>query len=204
MGRWATYPTTTDSLRRIEISFLKKYNYLNPDSTKSGQIIWTSQNGDKNTIGIIVTTLSDRGSARLYYTHNGDNKIDYTVQLVTRPSNLGKGVIWYFVCPKTGRLCRNLYLYCGYFLHRSAFGLMYDCQIESKRMRCCSKLGKYWRDEPYQQIYSRYFKTHYRGKPTKRYTRLNKVIDQAADQEILMAAMLEGMERRAQNKTVNK
>lgn len=204
MGRWATYPTTTDSLRRIEISFLKKHNYLNPDSTKSGQIIWTSRNGDKNTIGIIVTMLSDRGSARLYYTHNEDNKIDYTVQLVTRPSNLGKGVIWFFVCPKTGKLCRNLYLHSGYFLHRSAFGLMYECQIENKRMRVCSKLGKYYRDDPYQEIFSKHFKRYYNGKPTKRYSRLNKLINQAGDQEILMAAMLERMERGAFKKTAKK
>ncbi|MEH6405997.1 MAG: hypothetical protein V7767_01830 [Leeuwenhoekiella sp.] len=61
---------------------------------------------------------------------------NYKVNLVSIPSNIGNGKIWYFLCPETNKRCRNLYSIGGYFLHRKAFkGAMYESQKQSKKWR---------------------------------------------------------------------
>ena len=76
----------------------------------------------------------------------------------------------------TKKRCRKSYLVNGYFLHRNAFKGMYKKQTESKRWRKMSKTfeNNYGIDDLYEQIYSKHFRTHYSGKPTKRYLRLMK------------------------------
>lgn len=106
----------------------------------------------------------------------------YIVRLVSVPSNLGKGLIWYFLCPQTNKRCRKLYSIGGYFLHREAFsGCMYDCQTKSKYYRKLDRmLGPYFRiNRLYEQLHSKHFKTHYAGKPTKRYLRIKGQIQRA-------------------------
>ena len=78
--------------------------------------------------------------------------------------------------------CRKMYLIDSYFLHREAFnGCMYECQTLSKKSRQLDKtLGAYLRKEQlYEQIYKKNFKRTYAGKPTKKYLRLMKQIQQA-------------------------
>jgi hypothetical protein len=104
------------------------------------------------------------------------------VQLISVPSNLGKGVVWYFVCPHTGKRCRKLYLADTYFYHRSAFkGCMYEKQTLSKRTRNWDKHFSYLylTDKIYQQINAKHFKKTYSGKPTKKYLKLTKRIERA-------------------------
>jgi hypothetical protein len=71
------------------------------------------------------------------------------VQLVSAPSNLGKGFVWYFVCPRPGKRCRKLYLADTYFYHREAFhGCMYESQTQSKKYRQLDKtLGAYFKSD---------------------------------------------------------
>lgn len=75
--------------------------------------------------------------------------IKYRVQLVSVPSNLGKGVVWYLVCLRTGKCYRKLYLVDNYFYHRSAFrGCMFQKQTQSKKSRWLDKtLGVYFRSD---------------------------------------------------------
>jgi hypothetical protein len=64
-------------------------------------------------------------------------------------------------------------------LHRTAFsGLMYQNQIESKRSRQLLKVFNKLElpDAVYQERYKKYFKTHYNGKPTKRFLKLENKI----------------------------
>jgi hypothetical protein len=69
-----------------------------------------------------------------------------------------------------------------YFYHREAFkGGLYEKQTYSHRGRKLNKsledlLGV---DKVYEQIYSKYFKTQYAGKPTKRYLKLLRRIQVA-------------------------
>ena len=112
----------------------------------------------------------------------GDEPRNYKVSLVSIPSNLGKGVIWYFRCPQTNKRCRKLYSIGGYFFHREAFnGCMYDSQTRSKKWRLMEKVfgSCFDIDNHYEEIYSKHFKTHYNGKPTKRYLKLMRQINKA-------------------------
>ena len=181
MGRWSTYPTTVNDLREIDISFLSKHDYLKPDNFRSGVITWSYSNGNKNSISIHTVTNETDGVLTLDYTYNNTEKINYQIQLITRPSNLGKGLIWFFVCPYTGKVCRKLHLINGYFKHRSALsGIMYKSQIESKKWREWSKIFKGdFDDKIYSELYSKGFKKFYAGKMTKRYLRICKKINES-------------------------
>ena len=58
---------------------------------------------------------------------------------------------------------------------------MYEQQIESKSFRGMSIVFKacFVPDEVYNERYKKYFKTHYKGKPTKRYLKLEQRINKA-------------------------
>ena len=55
----------------------------------------------KNTISYLLNTYENSRALKLYYIHNYVNTIDYDIELITRNSNLGFGLIWYFVCSIT-------------------------------------------------------------------------------------------------------
>ena len=176
-----TFPTLYDDLKTVSISFLTKHNYLKPNQWQSGTITW-SRNGNKTgSISIRVNTQPESPYLELDYKCN-EAPINYRVQLVSAPSNLGKGVVWYFVCPHTGKRCRKLYLADTYFYHRSAFrDCMYEKQTQSKKYRGLDKtLGVYYRaDQLYEQLYKKHFKKQYAGKPTKKYLKLTRQIQRA-------------------------
>jgi hypothetical protein len=176
-----TFPTLYDDLKTVSISFLTKHGYLRPNQWRSGTITW-SRNGKKTgSISILVETQPEKSYLQLDYKCN-EAPINYRVQLVSAPSNLGKGVVWYFICPSTGKRCRKLYLAETYFYHRSAFkGCLYEKQTQSKKSRYLDKtLGEYFRAEQlYELLYKKHFKKHYAGKPTKRYLKLTQQIKRA-------------------------
>ena len=181
MGRYGNYPTTVEDCLTFRLKSLTENNstYLTSYGTRKGVTSWSTNGAVNSTINIEVTYTEYEAYIIFDYRCNGEPK-RYKVNLVSRVSNLGKGLIWFFVCPSTGKLCRKLYLNSGYFLHRTALkNLMYSKQIESKKFRNISKVfGAYFiRDEVYSELYKKYFKTHYNGKPTKRYLRLKNQID---------------------------
>lgn len=159
-----------EDCRIISISDLKRWGYLKPEQYLSGVVTWYKGEGESKrvlaSISISVNTYSENPFIELKYLHN-ETPIHYQVELTAIPSNLGKGVVWYFICPKTGTRCRKLHLVGGYFYHRSAFkGWLYEKQKHSHKTR---NLFKYFEvifgnGEPGKPI-----RTHYAGKPTKRY-----------------------------------
>lgn len=181
MGRYGNYPTTVENCLTFRLKSLTENNntYLTSYGTQKG-VTSCSRNGEvHSTINIEVSHSEYQTYIIFDYKCSGEQK-RYKVNLECKVSNLGKGVIWFFVCPSTGKPCRKLYLNSGYFLHRTALkNLMYSKQIESKKFRNISKVfGTYFiRDEVYSELYKKYFKTHYNGKPTKRYLRLKNQID---------------------------
>ncbi len=152
-----------------------------PGQWKSGTISWSIDGCKTGSISIHVNTISESPYIQLEYKYN-DMPINYKVYLVDIPSNLGKGVVWYFVCPRTGKRCRKLYLADTYFFHRSAFrGCMYEKQTQSKKSRYLDKtLGVYFRtDQLFEQLYKKHLKKQYAGKPTKKYLKLTQKIQKA-------------------------
>ena len=181
MGRYANYPTTVEDCLYLSIKKLKEWDYLTNKGTISSTISWSRNGTPHSKIGIVITKNDFETFMILDYSVNGEPK-KYKVEIISKPSNLGKGEVLFFVCPNTGKLCRKLLLRNGYFLHREAFnGLMYSKQLESKKNRDMFKLfdACYLSDEVYEERYKKYFKTHYNGKETKRFKRLNPKIKMA-------------------------
>lgn len=132
-------------------------------------------------ISIEVNIVSENPCLQLNYKTN-DKPINYQVSLVSIPSNIGAGIVWYFVCPNTGKHCRKLYLADTRFLHREAFkGCYYEKQTQSHKSRKFHNSFKKFfdADELYELIYKKHFKSIYAGKPTKRYQKLMKQIKAA-------------------------
>lgn len=166
-----------ESCKTVSITKLKEWDYLN-NGIKSGIISWSISGEVQSRIGIKSTILEHNKYITLEYTQNGES-IKYDVRLISIPSNLGKGSVYYFVCPNTGKHCRKLYHNSKYFLHREAFRyLYYEKQIQSKKTRELHSIfdKAFLKDEVYEEQYKKYYKTHYNGKPTKRYQKLiNKI-----------------------------
>jgi len=176
MGRHASYPKTINDCSFISITKLKEWGYLQSGS-KSGVITW-SRNGNKTgSISIEMVFTHYQKYLIVDYKCDGEPK-RYKIEIEEFPSNLGKGSVYYFLCPQTNKNCRKLYLHGDLFLHRSAFGLMYENQIESKKNRELLKVFNmaFLSDEVYEERFKKYFKTHYKGKPTKKYLLLENKI----------------------------
>ena len=181
MSKPHTFPTLYNEALQISISKLKEWEYLNPEQIKSGTITWSRNGSQTGSISIKVNTHSEQPYIELDYKYR-DEPRNYKVSLVSKPSNLGKGLIWYFLCPQTNKRCRKLYSIGGYFLHREAFnGCMYETQTQSKKYRQLDKtLGAYFKsDNLYSELYKKNFKKTYAGKPTKRYLKLTQQIQRA-------------------------
>ncbi len=176
-----TIPTLYNEALQINISNLKEWGYLNPENIKAGTLTWSRNGNQTGSIKIKVNTQNEQPYIELKYKYKDESR-SYKVRLVSMTSNLGRGIIWYFLCPKTYKRCRKLYSIGGYFLHREAFnGCMYETQTRSKNYRQLDKtLGAYFMvDELYSQLYQKHFKKTYAGKTTKRYLRIMEQIQKA-------------------------
>lgn len=174
MGRYSTFPTLFDSALQINISELKNWGYLEKNKIKSGTLTWNRNGTKTGSISIISNTLNDSPYIELDYKFNEEPR-NYKVLIVSTPSNLGKGFIWYFRCPKTRKKCRKLYSISGYFYHREAFkNVLYESQTQGKKYRLLDKtFGGYFKsDDLYSELYKKSFKKTYAGKPTKRYLKI--------------------------------
>ena len=179
MPRFANYPTPIESYKTLTIRDLIRWEYLIPNQRKSGTIHWSRNGENTGRISIAANMDIDCPYIVLDYQCNG-NPVKYRIDLVSKPSNLGKGVVWYFECPNTQLNCRKLYLLDTKFLHRKAFrGYFYEKQIASKHIRSLDKqFGAYYElDHVYETIYRKHFKKFYAGKPTKRYKKLQRKIE---------------------------
>lgn len=178
MPRSATYPTLFDECKTISLADLKKLGYLHPNAVISGNLSWTCRGENTGRIGIRVYTNTNLPYIELDYKCNGE-PIKYRINLERQTSNLGKGKVWYFICPQTGKRCRKLHLVQCYFFHRTAFrGCFYEKQVETKYWRFLdrSALGREFKIERlFEERYVKNFKTHYAGKDTKKYLRFKRL-----------------------------
>lgn len=174
-----TFTTLYNEVKQIDLKKLRQWGYLKPNCLMSGVITWSRNGAKTGSISIATNTSLDSPVLELSYVLDGKD-VKYKVRLIRLPSNLGKGFIWYFLCPSTHKLCRKLYLIGGKFLHREAFtGCMYDTQTYSRKDRALIRLfdRSVKMERAYEQLYSKHFKTHYNGEPTKRYLKLRQEIE---------------------------
>jgi hypothetical protein len=177
MGRWTTGIATAEGATRIEMSYFVKNNVMKWGLHSFFTLKWT--NG--SSIGCEVNLKDGNHYLRLKYFVTGNNKegkqIDYYIQLYSVPSNLGKGEVFYFLCPSTCNYCRVLYRCYGseIFKSRKAYRhrIYYNLQSVSKYDYA---LTRYFQlEKRVEQFEKQVIKTHYKGQETRNYKRLEKM-----------------------------
>ena len=183
MPKPSSYPTTYEDCKSIEIKLLKKTKLLLPNQIIKSTVRWHINEETTGRMLVIVNTLTDKPFLELIYTLNEEN-IQYKVRLISEKSNLGIGIIWYFICPFTNRKCRKLYLVNKYFAYRNwRKGVFYENQLLSKSNR--KSLGIFRKidqiNEAIEETNSKHFRRYYNKTKTKRLVKLRKIINQEID-----------------------
>jgi hypothetical protein len=172
MPKPSTHPTIINQQKTLTTGYLSKCGYFKTDYKTNGSTGWTS-NKSKN-LDISITSIMEKEDERIILTYYDFNNIqvEQTIYLTSKFSNLGTGLIWFFICPYTGAICRNLIFVCNRFMHLSNLkNAMYSTQLESKYWRKLFQLipniptVKNVLNKPNEFNYKKYYK----GKKTKRY-----------------------------------
>lgn len=177
--------TEADSLLSIDIKLLKTKQFLN--GYKYGDITWTRGDNYKNSTRIITDTNNKHPYIRLQYTQTDkdteENKyFDYQVPFVKTACNFGGHRYW-FICPlyKDGVYCGRrvgvLYKDGDYFGCRHCYNLTYESRNLSN-----SGHHHYFRkffdtEEKIEKLEQSIKKRFYRGKLTRKQTKLDKLQD---------------------------
>lgn len=170
MGRWGTGAFTTGEALRIELSYLLRKGYLKKGCITDGLLSWT--NGSNIMLEGYYT--KEEKFLKLRYS-TSDNQSgekenhEYSIQLCTIPSNLGRGEIVYFVCPITGRRARILYKCYGSKIWKSRGAYRNRIYYPSQQ---CSKHDyhntRYWAlEKELDKCQAISKKKHYQGKETR-------------------------------------
>lgn len=168
---------------RIELKTLKRMGFIQKGAIVSGELSWT--NGNKINVQVDYK-YPDRILMNLNYnvTLPGGEKKDYSysIWIDEIPSNLGKGNVLYFTCPRTYKHCRILYLAygSGMFLCREAYTgyrrrIYYGPQLDPSRWRANTMYFKV--DKQIEELDKRRATYTYKGKETKRALRLERLIE---------------------------
>jgi hypothetical protein len=167
-----TAPLLINQEKTLTTGYLSKCGYFKTDYKTTGSTGWTSNRTKDLDIDIEVIMTKDYEHVILNYFDFNSNLVEQVINLESKPSNLGIGLIWFFVCPFTGATCRNLIFVNNRFMHRSnLINAMYGTQAESKYWRKMFQLQpnipttERILNEPNQKHYKKYYK----GNLTKRY-----------------------------------
>ncbi|UAM98751.1 hypothetical protein K8354_02695 [Polaribacter litorisediminis] len=172
MPKPSTYPIIINQEKTLTTGYLSKCGYFEKDYKVTGSTGWIS-NKSKD-LDINITSIMEKDKERIILNYiDFDNKpVKQIIYLTSKKSNLGTGLIWFFICPYSGAICRNLIFVFNRFMHRSNLkNAMYGTQLESKYWRKLFQLipniptVKNVLNEPYKPNY----KKHYKGIKTKRY-----------------------------------
>lgn len=182
MGRKSKGAKCTFEALRLELGYLLKH-YLKPGCVIQTNFSWTKRWRSESE-GTVVASVklsckllhdSSEGWVMLEYTQGEIPRCD-RIDLVSVPSNLGKGRVLYFVCPETGRKCRMLYRCYDSQIWKSREAyqrrIYYECQHSSKMN---GPNDRWWHIErllPKIQTPIRR-STTYAGKLTRRTQRVN-------------------------------
>ena len=173
-----------NDLYTISISALRKLQFFNSAGYKEEPITFKYRNagsGAMHELGTIMIRVSIQdGNWYTGFEYTADG-IDYCyqVELVQLQSNLGKGFLWYFLCPELKVRCRKLYFYQDIFVSRKCLiGGLYKDEAKTKSSRGNSKLYNQLNRLNKIILEGRKpsFKRYYRGNPTKRYLALMNAV----------------------------
>lgn len=169
MGRMSTGAITTNEVRKVRMKHLQERGFFKEGLVGIGTIGWNS--GGEISVTTNLVDMQNPFIELAYFTALQDGRkkeYRYKVYLDLIPSNLGKGFIYYFICPFSGVRCRDLYkCYSSeVWKARAAYKnrIYYSTQLESKKWR---PLRWMFTDNLLEELCSKKVKSHYQGKPTK-------------------------------------
>ncbi len=180
--------TEADWCKKIEIWWLLRDMSIHGTTYKNTTISW-GENGSRGRITAQVSIWGDDKYVRFIYTQTdnitGEKKdFDYKVQLVETPCHLGGTRLW-FKCPlyKSGVYCGRrvglLYKDGDWFGCRHCYELTYA----SRKVNTGYKLYPMFRvlelDAKIEKLEMKAKRYTYRGKPTKKRQKLEKLYRQA-------------------------
>jgi len=172
---------TVDECRKLDIKVFTNPHIISKNLNYKGVLSWRTENGDNlDKIGVEVNLSSEEGYVRLnYFVKSGINykEIDYKINLVSVKSNLGKGEIYYFLCPMTDLRCRILYMAYGsdYFKSRFAYRnrIYYDCQTYSHKLYSVNRY--FYLKDKYERTIKINYRKSYRGMKTRSFEKIEKL-----------------------------
>lgn len=171
MGRISTGVPRIEHHLCISLRFLIDRGYIKSGQGIKGVITWMWGSKVNGSAGLTVFTEKDRGVLKISYTQN-EVKKEKIIQMRAEPSNLGKGQVWYFICPHTAKRCRKLYMVGDQFGSRHLFGNMaaYNSQVRSKYERDLVPIPNEWPSKRPK---------YYAGKITKGYLKHLNTLEKA-------------------------
>ena len=174
MGKNSTGSWETNDCYKIELSHLIRKGYLKKGYKASGPYNWsghgnitihTYYTNEQQYLNLIYSIALPDGTKKEYNTR---------INMITVPSNLGKGTVLYMICPKLLKPCRVLYMAYGLkeFMSREAYQALYNRRIYYP-LQTSSKLDRYndryWTiDNKLEKMAKLRQAINYNGKPTKR------------------------------------
>jgi hypothetical protein len=174
MGRVYKKRATTSGVMRIELRWMLDNGYFIEGEEKKGIMRWT----DGSSLIAVAINTGERISLELFYTIE-EQEVNYTINLVRSPSNLGKGKLLYFICPISGEKCRILYKAYGSQIFKSrgsySYKLYYEIQTSSKNYLHTNRYFNL--ERRLEKLYSLRASTTYKGRETKRSLLIKKLED---------------------------
>ncbi|WP_046744906.1 hypothetical protein [Kordia zhangzhouensis] len=186
MGRKTTTAESTEGACKLDLRIMLKDGSIKKNAHLGGTISW--QRG--GAISFESKVFENDKYLHVMYTttdrYGITTKHDYKIQLVSVSSNLNKGRILYFKCPKTAKRARVLYSAYGndVFVHRDYYKdhygqrLFYNSQIAAKDWYNNTMYFNFQRQITTHEAYLRTFKQWkrtYQGKETKHFKRLREL-----------------------------
>ena len=168
-GRGNGTSITVKEAVRLSINQMVKDKLIRYKATITYSTKWTS--GASIQIKTVYNEIDKYITLSYFY---NKKPIEYNIKLAEVKSNLGKGVILYFICPETARRCKILY--CCYsseiFKSRTAYRnrIYYYDQVISKAFLTPARHNRV--DKIVNEMYQKRATKFYKGKDTKRHLRL--------------------------------
>jgi hypothetical protein len=127
---------------------------------------------------VLVTINHDTATSAMTVEYiYGGRHYKCEIVIVSEISNLGRGLVWFFICAMSGKRCRKLYFVEGLFVHRDAFpGQYYYHQTDSKKWRKSNCLIPRL-NTAMAKLRPDTLRPFYDDKPTKRFLRFCAVSD---------------------------
>nr|WP_299168769.1 hypothetical protein [uncultured Allomuricauda sp.] len=185
MGRKSTGAYSTNRCRKLDLTWMVKTGIITRGAVTTGKMSWS----DGSEVLYVSKFTEDDKFVRLNYIFsNGDGpgvELDYKIFIVGIPSNLGKGTVYYFECPESGKRARILYQAYGHnkYLHRDWYfqrynkRIYYGCQISSKLDYHNDRFHELDRrvSNLEKELNQKHRKRTYKGKYTSGFQKLNKL-----------------------------